>query len=125
MKTGLSEVIPGCKLSGICWSHRQGMGLKFYWYGKFFWRFYKGFIEPSYPSHLTYQEKCHSNQMTQEARDTCFRVKDLLISASQLVIKNETDPLILYTDAYAVSIGGVFMQEQNGIENSIIFILHF
>jgi len=63
--------------------------------------------------------------MTQEARDTCFRVKDLLISASQLVIKNETDPLILYTDACAVSIGGVFMQEQNGIENSIIFILHF
>ena len=37
---------------------------------------------------------------------------------------NETDPLILYTDASTVSIGGVLMQEQYGIEKPIIFISH-
>ena len=47
-----------------------------------------------------------------------------MVHASQLVIMNETDPLILYTDASTVSIGGVLMQEQNGIENPIIFISH-
>jgi hypothetical protein len=36
---------------------------------------------------------------------------------------NETDPLILYTDASTVSIGGVLMQEQNGIGNPF-FIAH-
>ena len=50
--------------------------------------------------------------MTPEARDTFFRVKDLLVNASQLVIMNETDPLILYTDGSTVSIGGVLMQDQ-------------
>ena len=58
-------------------------------------------------------------QMTPEARDAFFRVKDLLVNAAQLVIMNETDPLILYTDASTVSIGGVLMQEPNGIKNPI------
>ena len=57
--------------------------------------------------------------MTPEARDAFFRVKDLLVNSAQLVIMNETDPLILYTDASTVSIGGVLMQEQNGIENQL------
>jgi len=37
---------------------------------------------------------------------------------------NKTDPLILYTDASIVSVGGVLMQEQNGVEKPIIFISH-
>ena len=37
---------------------------------------------------------------------------------------NETDPLILYTDASTVSIGGVLMQEQNRVEKPIIFTSH-
>ena len=37
--------------------------------------------------------------MTQEARDTYFRVKDLLVDSAQLVIMNEKDTLLLYTDA--------------------------
>ena len=47
--------------------------------------------------------------MTPEARDAFLRVKDLLVNASQLVIMNETDPLILYTEASTVSIGRVLM----------------
>ena len=59
--------------------------------------------------------------MTLEARDVFFRVKDLLVNASQLVLMNETDPLILYTDASAVPIGGVL---QNGVENpSFLFLI--
>ena len=42
--------------------------------------------------------------MTPEARDAFFRVKDLLVNAAELVIMNETDPLIFYTDASTVSI---------------------
>ena len=53
-----------------------------------------------------------------------FWVKDLLINASQLVIMNETDPLILHTDATTLSIGGVLMQEQNGVRKTVIFIAH-
>ena len=63
-------------------------------------------------------------EMTPEARDAFFRVIDFSVHASQLVIMNETDPLILYTDASTVSIGRVLMQEQNGIEKPIIFISH-
>ena len=37
---------------------------------------------------------------------------------------NENNPLILYTDSIIVSIGGVLMQEQNGVEKPIIFISH-
>jgi len=60
--------------------------------------------------------------MTLEARDACFRAKDLLVNASQLVmVMNETDPLILYTNAGTVSIGEVLMQEQHRVENPIIF----
>ena len=62
--------------------------------------------------------------MTPEVRDAFFRVKYLLVNASQLVIMNETDPLILYTDASTVSVGGVLMQEKNGVEKPIIFISH-
>jgi len=52
-------------------------------------------------------------------------VKYLLVKASQLVIINETDPLILCTDGSTVSIGGVLlMQKQNGLEKPIIFISH-
>jgi len=53
-----------------------------------------------------------------------LRVKDLLVNASQLVIMNKADPLILYTDASTVSIVGVLLQERNGLEKPIIFISH-
>ena len=62
--------------------------------------------------------------MTLEERDAFFRVKDLLVNVSQLVIMNETEPFILYTDASTVSIHGVLMQEQNRVEKPIIFISH-
>ena len=39
------------------------------------------------------------NSRVQEARDAYFRAKDLLVNASQLVIMNETDSLILYKNA--------------------------
>jgi len=49
--------------------------------------------------------------MNQEARDAMLRVKDYLVNASSLVIMNENHPL-----ARTMSVGGVLMQEQNGIE---------
>ena len=49
---------------------------------------------------------------------------DLLSQSSQLVIMNEGDPLILYTDASSKAIGGVLMQVQNGIEKTVIFVSH-
>ena len=55
--------------------------------------------------------------MTLEAKDLFFRVKDFLVNVSQLVIMNESDPLILYTDASKVSICGVLMKGQNGVKN--------
>ena len=35
---------------------------------------------------------------------------------------NETNPLILYTNAITVSIGGVLMQEKNRVQKPIIFL---
>ena len=51
-------------------------------------------------------------------------IKDLLSKSSQLVIMNEQDPLILYTDASTRAIGGVLMQIQDGIEKPVIFVSH-
>ena len=61
-------------------------------------------------------------EMTLEARDAFLGSKMRI--GQRIVIMNETDPLILYADASTVSIGEVLMQEQNGIEKSIIFISH-
>ena len=52
--------------------------------------------------------------MSQEGRAAFAHIKDLLSQSSQLVIMNEEDPLILYTDVSTKAI----MQVQNGIENS-------
>ena len=46
------------------------------------------------------------------------------MQSSQLVIMNEEDPLILYTDVSTKAIGGVLMQVQKGIEKPVIFISH-
>ena len=63
--------------------------------------FIKGLLSHLFP--LTQLTKKNSTQkgfeMTEEARDAFFRVKDRLFDASQLVIMNETDPFMLYTDA--------------------------
>ena len=47
---------------------------------------------------------------TQEGRAAFALIKDLLSKSSLLVIMNEEDPIILYTDASAKAIGGVLMQ---------------
>ena len=57
--------------------------------------------------------------MTEEAIDS-FLGSRICWSVHQ----NETDSLLLYTEASTVSIGGVLMQEQNGVEKPIIFIPH-
>ena len=89
-------------------------GWKFYRDGKLFQDFIKGLSSHLIPltqlSKKNAAQKCF--EMTAEAREAIFRVKDLLVHASQLVIMNETDPLILYTETSTVSIGGVLMQEQ-------------
>ena len=48
--------------------------------------------------------------MSQEGRAAFAHIKDLLSQSSQLVIMNEEDPLILYTDASTKAIGGVHHQ---------------
>ena len=61
--------------------------------------------------------------MTQEGRVAFALIKDLLKS-SQLVIMNEEDPVVLYTDASTRAIGDVLMQIQDGIEKPVIFVSH-
>ena len=61
--------------------------------------------------------------MSQEGRAAFSLIQDLLSQSSQLVIMNEEDPLILYTDASTKAIG-VLMQVQNGIEKPVIFVSH-
>ena len=61
--------------------------------------------------------------MSQEDR-AAFSSKDLLSQSSQLVIINEEDPLILYTDSSTKAISGVLEQVQNGIEKPVIFASH-
>ena len=74
---------------------------------------------------LTQLTKRNATQNILKRLQRCvFRVKDLLVNASQLVIMNETDSLILYTDTSTVSVDGVLMQEQNGVEKPITFIPH-
>jgi len=63
-------------------------------------------------------------RMTQEGRAAFVLIKDLLSKSSQLVIMNEQDPLILYTDASTRAIGGVLMQIQDGMEKPVIFVSH-
>ena len=46
-------------------------------------------------------------EMTLEAKYAIFRVKDLLVNASQLMIMNETNSLVLYTDANRWSIDAI------------------
>ena len=62
-------------------------------------------------------------RMTQEGRVAFALIKDLLKS-SQLVIMNEEDPVVLYTDASTRAIGDVLMQIQDGIEKPVIFVSH-
>jgi RNase H-like domain found in reverse transcriptase len=51
-------------------------------------------------------------------------IKEELLRASTLVIMNEVDPLILYTDASTKAVGGVLMQVQIGKEMPCVFISH-
>ena len=62
--------------------------------------------------------------LSQEGQAAFAHIKDLLSQSSQLVIMNEEDLLILYTDASTKEICGVLMQVQNGIEKPVIFISH-
>ena len=64
-------------------------------------------------------------KMTQEGRAAFAHIKRLLAhQASQLVIMNEEDPLILYTNVSTKAIRGVLMQLENGIEKLVIFVSH-
>jgi hypothetical protein len=55
-------------------------------------------------------------EMTNSARLAFGNIKRALAKHTKLTIINEVDPLILYTDASTVSVGGVLMQVQNGVE---------
>ena len=90
-----------------------------------YYNYYQRVIKSSYPFNSTHQENATQKgfEMTQQARDEFFPVKDLLANSAQLVIMNEEDPLLLYTDASTKAIGGILMQVQNGIEIPVIFIL--
>ena len=60
-------------------------------------------------------------KMTNEGQ-TAISHKRILAKSPQLVILNEEDPLILYTDVSTKAIGGVLIQLRNGIENPMIFV---
>ena len=63
-------------------------------------------------------------RMSQDGSATFAHIKDLLSQSYQLVIMNEEDPFILYSDANTKAIGRVLMQVPNGIEKPVIFISH-
>jgi RNase H-like domain found in reverse transcriptase len=50
--------------------------------------------------------------MTTLATHAFETIQDLLLHHATLIIMNEYDPLILYTDASTKAIAGVLMQEQ-------------
>ena len=74
--------------------------------------YFRDFIKglPSYMIPLTALTKKSSAsetlRMTQKGRAAFALIKDLILNSSQLVIMNEEDPLILYTDANTRAIGG-------------------
>ena len=61
-------------------------------------------------------------RMTQKGRAAFALIKDLILNSSQLIIMNEEDLLILYTDASTRAIGGVLMQIQDGIDLCICLL---
>jgi cleavage and polyadenylation specificity factor subunit 1 len=63
-------------------------------------------------------------QLTETPRFAFNNIKNLLLNSATLVIMNEEDPLILYTDASTKAVGGVLMQVQGGIEKPCIFVSH-
>ena len=63
-------------------------------------------------------------RMTWNSRAAFVHIKGILAESSQLVILNEKDPFIHFTDASTKAIGGVLMQLQNGIEKPVIFESH-
>jgi len=62
--------------------------------------------------------------MTQQGQAVFALVKNFLAKSSQLVIMNEEDLLILYTDASTRAVDGVLMYIQDGIEKPVIFLSH-
>jgi hypothetical protein len=62
--------------------------------------------------------------MTASAKLAFSTIKDLLLESSKLTLMTEEDPLILYTDASTMAIGGVLMQIQGGQEFPCCFVSH-
>ena len=60
------------------------------------------------------RKRCHTKRFSKDSgsKRCVFWIKDLLVNASQLVIMNENEPLVLYADASTISVGGVLVQEQ-------------
>ena len=61
--------------------------------------------------------------MTEEALSTFVRVKDMVMAHTTRVVMNDSDPLILYTDASTRAVG-VLMQVQGGREKPSAFVSH-
>ena len=62
--------------------------------------------------------------MTEEALSAFVRVKDMVMAHTTRVLMNDSDPLILYTDASTRAVGGVLMQVQGGRERPCVFVSH-
>jgi hypothetical protein len=62
--------------------------------------------------------------LPKSARVAFEAIKGVLAQHTKLTSINEVDPLILYTDASTISIGGVLMQVQSGVEKPCVFISH-
>jgi hypothetical protein len=59
-----------------------------------------------------------------EAENAFKDLKQALVTHAKLVHINDTDPLILYTDASTKAIAGVLVQVTNGVEHPAIYVSH-
>jgi hypothetical protein len=71
---------------------------------------------------LTKGTKKGKIQWTEEADVAFQRTKEAILNATELAWINETDQLILYTDASDVGIGAVLVQVQDEVEKPIRFL---
>ena len=63
-------------------------------------------------------------EMTENALRAFRWVKDQVMTHTTRVLMNDSDPLILYTDASTRAVVGVLMQVQGGRERPCVFVSH-
>lgn len=59
---------------------------------------------------------------SEESQAAFEAVKEAVLAAQDLVQLNDSDPLILYTDASTIGVGAVLMQKQDGREMPVIYV---